>query len=126
MSTSGTPPYRRRPRRRLIDRCIGAVRIELVIDPEPDNVVRDMGGKRHGDRRRVLTVGADGGIRAEAHVQVFDLAGHVAGEMRLDAAADHKARLCSAAGEIGGCGSGGRIAVGIDAGDGPADGGGMR
>jgi hypothetical protein len=62
---------------------------------------------------RVLSVGAaDGGVAAEAHVQVFDLSRHIPGEMRLDAAAHGKAGLDAATGE--GHRSAGWVPVGID------------
>ena len=58
----------------------------------------------------LLAVGRD---RAEIHVEVFDLAGQVAAEMRLNARADGPARLRRVAVEVEARRGDGRVAVGI-------------
>ena len=88
--------------RRLVDGCISAVRIEFVVEAEPDNVIRDFGSKRRRQSAACseLLVTGDSVVGAEAHVQVFDLARHVASQMRLDARRPpHSPSLC-AGGEI--------------------------
>ena len=67
--------------------------VEFVVDAGAHDVVGDVrtGGER--DRRRVHRIGDGGRDGAKIHVEVFDLAGHVAEQAGFEAGADRPARL---------------------------------
>src|SRR5262249_52954469 len=67
--------------------------VEFVVQPGARDVVGDVrtGGER--DRRRVHRIGDGGRDGSKIHVEVFDLAGHVAEQAGFEAGADGPARL---------------------------------
>ena len=69
--------------------------IELVVETDPHDVVGDAGIAGERDRRRVEWIGDGRRDGTEVHVEVLDLAGHVAEQATLEAGADRPASFLS-------------------------------
>src|SRR5207253_9405724 len=67
--------------------------IELVVDPGAHDVVGDVRAAGERDRRRVQSIGDGRRDAAEIHVEVLDLAGHIADQSCFETGAEGPARL---------------------------------
>jgi hypothetical protein len=96
--------------RSLLKTLVGPdfIRIEFVIDAHAHDVVRDAGIEVDSKRCRISWQARGGRNLTEVQVKVFDLAGPIAAQANLGAAAERPAGLCCVAGELG--------ADGVDAG----------